>query len=111
MKDKSKGKITDEFVGLKSKRHSIKDDDGKENKAAKGINQNVVKNTEHQEYIDVSFNKKVVRPNMKKIQSKLQRIGTYDVCKIYLPCYDDNRCILHDRINNLVYFHKDTISQ
>ena len=40
------------------KRYSIKDADGKENKAAKGINQNVAKNTEHQEYIDVSFNKK-----------------------------------------------------
>ena len=109
MKDKSKGKIIDEFVGLKSKRYSMKD--GKENKAAKGINQNVVKNTEHQEYIDVSFYKKVVRSNMKKIQNKLQRIGTYDVCKIYLSCYDDKRCILHYRINNLAYFHKDTRSQ
>ena len=31
---------------------------------------------------DVLFNKKVVRHNIKIIQSKLHRIGTYDVCKI-----------------------------
>ena len=29
-------------------------------------------------------NKKVMRHNMKRIQSKLHRIGTYDVCKISL---------------------------
>ena len=26
---------------------------------------------------------------MKRIQSKLHRIGTYDVCKISLSCFDD----------------------
>ena len=110
MKDNSKGKIIDEFVGLKSKRYSIKDADGKENKTAKGMNQNVVKNTEHQEYVDFLFNKNVVKLNMKRIQSKLQRIGTCDVCKIYLSFFDDKRCILDDSINSLAYFHKDTRS-
>ena len=28
--------------------------------------------------------KKLIRQKIKKIQSKLHRIGTYDVCKIYL---------------------------
>ena len=58
MKDESKGKIKDEFVGLKSKMHSMNVDD-KENKTGKGINHNVVKNTKHEEYIDVLFNKKL----------------------------------------------------
>ena len=49
MKDESKGKIKDEFVGLKSKMHSMNVDD-KENKTGKGINHNVVKNTKHEEY-------------------------------------------------------------
>ena len=39
--------------------HSIKDAGGKENNKGKGINQNVVKNTKHEEYIDVLFNKKL----------------------------------------------------
>ena len=38
MKDESEGKIIDEFVGLKSKMHSMKNIDGKESNVAKGIN-------------------------------------------------------------------------
>ena len=40
---------------------------------------NVVKNIWHRKYIDVLFNKKMIRHKMKRIQSKLQRIGTYNV--------------------------------
>ena len=43
MKDESKAKINDEFVGLKSIIHSIKNVDGGENKRRKGINQSVLK--------------------------------------------------------------------
>ena len=88
MKDESMGKINDEFIGLKSKMHSMKNVDGKENKTGKGIDQNVVKNTNHEEYINVLFNKKVMRHNMKRIQSKLHKIGI-------------------DDINTLAFFHKD----
>ena len=45
---------------------------------------------------------------MKRIQSKLHKIGTYDVCKI--SCFDDKRYILDDGINSLAYFHKDVKS-
>ena len=38
MKDESEGKIIDEFVGLKSKMHSMKNIDGKESSTAKGVN-------------------------------------------------------------------------
>ena len=48
----------------------------------------------------------MIKPNMKRIQSKLHRIGTYDVCKISLPCFDDKRYILDDGANTLAYFHK-----
>ena len=44
---------------------------------------------------------------MKRIQSKLQRIGTYDVCKISLSCFEDKRYVLGDGVNSLAYFHKD----
>ena len=57
------------------------------------------------------FIKKIMRHNMKIIQTKLHRIGTYDVCKISLSCFDDKRYILDDGINSLSYFHKDVKSQ
>ena len=47
---------------------------------------------------------------MKRIQSKLHGIETYDICKIYLPCFDNKKYILDDGINTLTYFHKDTKS-
>ena len=48
---------------------------------------------------------------MKRIQSKLHRTGSYDVCKIYSSCFDDKRCMLGDDINSLAYFQKDVKSQ
>ena len=47
---------------------------------------------------------------MKKIQSKLNRIGTY-VSKIYLCCFDDKIHILAGGINSLAYIHKVVKSQ
>ena len=44
---------------------------------------------------------------MKRIQSKLHKIETYDVCKISLSCFDDKRYVLDDGVNTLTYFHKD----
>ena len=48
---------------------------------------------------------------MTKIQGKLHKIGTYDVCKISLSCFDDKRYILDDGINSITYFRKDLRSQ
>ena len=48
---------------------------------------------------------------MKRIQSKLHRIGTYDACKISLSCFGDKRYILYDGVNTLAYFRKDIKSQ
>ena len=44
---------------------------------------------------------------IKRIQSKLHEIGTYDVCKVFLSCSDDKIDILGDGINSLAYFHND----
>ena len=46
-----------------------------------------------------------MKHQMRRIQSKLHKIRTYDVCKISLSCFDDKRYILGDGINNLAYFH------
>ena len=58
-------------------------------------------------YVDVLSNKKIIRDKMKRIQSKLHKIGTYEVCKISLSCFDYKKYILDDGINSLAYFHKD----
>ena len=44
---------------------------------------------------------------MKSIQSRLHRIGTYNVCKISLSCFNDKRYVLDGGVNSLAYFHKD----
>ena len=111
MKDEFKGKIINEFVGLKSKMYSLIAADGREVKKAKGVNKNVVKSIRHKEFVDALFNTKIIRHNTKIVQSKLHGIGTYDICKISLSCFDDKRYILGDDINSLGYFHKDVGGQ
>ena len=71
--------------------------DGGEIKKSKGVNKNVVKNIRYEEYINVFFNKKMMRHKIKRIQSTLHKIGTFDVCKISLSCFDDKRYILGDQ--------------
>ena len=53
------------------------------------------------------FNKKIMRHNMKRIQSQLYRIGIYDVVRFLCFCFDDKRYMSGDGINNFPYFHKD----
>ena len=43
---------------------------------------------------------------MKRIQAKKHKIGTYEIDKISLLCFDDQRYVLHDGVNTLAYFHK-----
>ena len=80
-------------------------------KKAKVVNKSVVKDIRHKKYVDVLFNKNLMRHKTKRIQSKFQRIETYGVCKISLSCFDGKRHILKDGINSLAYFHKDVRSQ
>ena len=103
MKDELNGNKIDEFVGLKSKMYSLISSGGKEINKAKGVN----KKLRHNEYVNVLFNKRVVRHKMKRIQSNLHKIGTYDINIISLSCFDDKRYVAGDGVNTLAYFHKD----
>ena len=103
MKDELGGVKIDEFAGLKSKMYSSISCDGKKANKVKGVNLTL----RHKEYVDVLFNKKVVTHKMKRIQSNLHKIGSYDINKISLSCFDDERYVLDDGINTLAYFHKD----
>ena len=101
MKDVLEGKATGEFVGLKSKLHSMKTNDGKQSNTAKGVNIA----TEFNEYKDTLFNQRVLRHKMKIIQSKKQQNIEFN--KISLLCFDGKRFVLDDGIHTLAYFHKD----
>ena len=103
IKDEYGGVIIDQFIRLKSKMHSIKKIEGNESSTAKGINIA----TEFNEFKDVLFNKKVIKHKMKRIQDKKYKIGTYELNKISLSCFDDKRYMLDDGVNTLAYFHKD----
>ena len=107
MKDESEGKIIDEFVGLKSKMYSMKNIDGKESNTAKGVNIA----TEFNEFRGTLVNKKVVRHKIKRIQGKKHKIGTYEINKMSLSCFDDKRFVLDDGIHTLAYFHKNLRKQ
>ena len=103
MKDEYGGVFIDQFVGLKSKMYSIRKIDGNESSTAKGVNIA----TEFNEFKIVLFNKKIIRHKMKRIQAKKHKIGTYEIDKISLSCFDDKRFVLDDGVHTLAYFHKD----
>ena len=106
MKNEFGGVIAVEFVGLKSKMYSMKKIDGKECNTAKGVSIA----TEFDKFKDVLFNKKIIRHKMKRIQSKKHKLGTYEIDKISLSCFDNKRYVLDDGICTLAYFHKDSVT-
>ena len=103
IKDVSEGKIIDEFVGLKSKRHSMTNIDGKETNTAKGVS--VV--TEFKKFKNILLNKKIMRHKMRRIQAKNHKLETYEINKISLLCFGEKRFVLKDGIYTRAYFHKD----
>ena len=46
---------------------------------------------------------------MKRIQSKKHKLGTYEIDKISLSCFDNKRYVLDDGIHTLSYFHKNSV--
>ena len=83
--------------------YSLLATNGLEVNKAKGVNLDI----RHKEYFMVLFNKKVARHKIKRILSEKHRVGKYEINKISLSCFDDNRYVLDDGINSLAYFHKD----
>ena len=105
MKDEFWGVIIVEFVGLKSKMDSIKKIDGKEHNTAKGVNIA----TEFNNFKDVLFDKRIIRDNMKRIQTEKHKFETYEIDKISLSFFDNKRHVLDDGTHILSYFHKNSV--
>ena len=78
-------------------------DEGKGFNTVKGVNTAM----EFNKYNDILFNKKNNKTQMRKIQSKKNKIGTCAVNKISLSCFDNKKFILDDGVHTLAFFHKD----
>ena len=76
--------------------------DGKESNTAKGVNIA----TTFSAFKDTLFNNKIIRHKIRRIQSKKHKLGTYEINKISLSCFDDKRFVLNDGIYTLAYFHR-----
>ena len=66
--------------------------------------------TEFDKFKHVLFNEKLIRHKMKRIQSKKHKLGTYEIDKISLSCFDNKRYVLDDGVYTLSFFHKDSVT-
>ena len=107
-KDESAGIPIIEFIGLRSKMYSYIKDNQKGGKTAKGIKKNVIKNNIiHDDYKETLFNDKQMYHKMKTIRSENHQLGSYELNKVSLSCFDDKRYIHKNGINSYAYGHKN----
>ena len=107
-KDEAAGVPICEFVGLRSKMYSYIKDNDKGGKTAKGIKKNVIKNDiTHENYKDTLFNNDQMYYKMKTIRSENHQLGSYEINKVSLSCFDDKRYIHEDGITSYAYGHKN----
>ena len=52
-----------------------------------------------------------MRHNRKKVQSRLHRVGTYDVFKISQSYFYGDRYLFDNGVNSLAYFYRDILNQ
>ena len=83
----------------------IKNDE-KGGKTAKGIKKNVIKNNiMHEDYRNVLFNKEQMHHKMKTIRSQRHQLGSYEINKVSLSCFDDKRYIHDNGMSSYAYGH------
>ena len=105
-KDEAAGIPITEFVGLRSKMYSYIKDNHKGGKTAKGIKKNTIKNNiKHEDYKNVLINNKQIHHTMKTIRSINHQLGSYNLNKVSLSCFDDKRYITNNGIKSHAYGH------
>ena len=107
-KDEAAGVPICEFVGLRSKMYSYIKDNEKGGKTAKGIKKNIIKNNiNHLNYKETLFNNDQMMHKMKTIRSENHQLGSYEINKVSLSCFDDKRYIHDDGRTSYAYGHKN----
>ena len=81
-------------------------DNDKGGKTCKGVKKQVIrKNITHDNYKDVLFNNKQIMHTMKTIRSEKHQLGSYELNKLSLSCFDDKRYIHNNGISSSAYGH------
>ena len=105
-KDEACGIPITEFIGLKSKMYSDVKDNEKGGKTSKGIKKNVIKNNiKHEDYKNTLINNKRMHHKMKTIRSQRYQLGSYEINKVSLSCFDDKRYIHDNGTSSYAYGH------
>ena len=105
-KDEAAGIPIIEFVGLRSKMYSYIKDNDKGGKTAKGIRKNIIKNNiTHLNYKETLFNNNQMMHKMKTIRSEYHQIGSYEINKVSLSCFDDKGYLLKNGRKSYAYGH------
>ena len=105
-KDEACGIPITEFIGLRSKMYSYIKDNNKGGKTAKGIKKNIIKNNiKHTDYKNVLLENKQMQHTMKTIRSINHQLGSYELNKVSLSCFDDKRYIANNGIKSFAYGH------
>ena len=105
-KDEACGIPITEFVGLKSKMYSHVKDNEKGGKTAKGIKKNVINNNiRHEDYKRTLLNEEQMHHKMKTIRSQRHQLGSYEINKVSLSCFDNKRYIHDNGTSSYAYGH------
>ena len=111
-KDETSGIPIIEFIGLRSKMYSYMKDDQKGGKTAKGIKKNTIKkDITHENYKQTLFNNKQMHHTMKTIRSNNHQLGSYELNKVTLSCFDDKRYIHNNGVTSHAYGHYKILCQ
>ena len=109
MKPEYADNVIHEFIGLRSKMYSIKFNDGKECKTAKGVVRSVIRNDiKHEKYRDILETGEMMHSKMTVIRSQKHQLYTMEMNKVSLSAYDDKRWIKNDGISSYAYGHYKT---
>ena len=105
-KDEAAGVPVVEFIGLRSKMYSYLKDNDECGKTAKGIKKYIItKNIKHEDYKEILFNNKQMHHTIKTIRSNNHQLGSFELNKISLSCFDDKRFIHQNGITSYAYGH------
>ena len=105
-KDETAGLVIKEFIGLRCKMYSYIKDNNQNSKTAKGIKKIVIKNNiTHENYKNVLFNNEQMHHTMKTIRSNKHQLGSYELNKVSLSCFDDKRYIHDNGVTSCAYGH------
>ena len=104
-KDEVKGKIIEEFVGLRPKMYSLNVMGGESKKTSKGVKKKVVAGIPHQSYRNGLLNRSIMYSKMNQIRSYNHALYSIEQKKISLSPFDDKRYVLKNGMGTLAHGH------